>query len=251
MSDNIHPRLFDTPISQPLPALLAESLRQAIYSGKLTPGQQLPSEPEFAAQLGVSRTTLREAVQILVNECIIQRRRGIGTFVAKNALINIQEGLETLIGTTALIRKQGYEPGTADSSWEVLPAPPKLAQILEVPEDTPLLHFTRTRTANGIPVIYSEEYLPSTVLEPQAIPAASQDWSLYRLLTQANATVVSAVSKIIPITADKRMAKHLNVANCHPLLLLCQIHYDENHRPILYCENYHNSDMIEFHIIRR
>ena len=165
MSNNIHhTTIFTNPVSEPLPELIAESIRKAIDGGQLQPGEQLPSEPQFASQLGVSRTTLRDAVRILVSESILERRRGVGTFVANNPLINIQEGLETLLGTTELIRKKGYRPGTSDCRWETIAAPDHLAKILELSPGTPLIHLSRTRTANDIPVIHCEEYLPQLSL---------------------------------------------------------------------------------------
>ena len=133
MSDNIHhTKIFTNPVSEPLPDLIAESIRQAIQEGQLKPGEQLPSEPQFAMQLGVSRSTLRDAVRILVDQRLLERRRGVGTFIANNPLINIQEGLESLIGTTELIRNKGYTPGTSKNTWEFISASEPIAKVLEV-----------------------------------------------------------------------------------------------------------------------
>jgi GntR family transcriptional regulator len=252
MSNNIHQTIsFSNPVSEPLPELIAESIRQAINDEQLKPGRQLPGEPQFATQLGVSRTTLRDAVRILVSEGILERRRGVGTFVTDNPLVNIHEGLETLLGTTTLIRKKGYIPGTSESKWETIAAPEHLAEILEIPPGTPLIHLSRTRTANDIPVIHCEEYLPVTIIGPEKFKGASGDWSLYKLLKEAGSSVVSAVCKLTPVVADQRLAACLHVHLHHPLLLLRQTHYAGDHRPILYCENYHNSSVIEFHLIRK
>ena len=67
----------------------------------------------------------------------------------------------------------------------------------------------------------------------------------------AQAEVVSAVCKVVPVIADQNLSAQLNVSQQHPLLLLRQTHYSTDNRPILYCENYHNCDLIEFHVIRR
>ncbi len=251
MSNNIHPTsIFINPISEPLPNLIAESIRQAIHAGQLKPGEQLPSEPQFATQLRVSRTTLRDAVRILVSEGVLKRHRGVGTFIADNPLVNIQEGLETLLSTTELIRKKGYVPGTSERSWQVTPATEDIAETLEISPGTPLIYLSRTRTANGIPVIHCEEYLPTTILNPEKIIQSEGDWSLYKLLQEANSDIASAVCKIAPVVADQNLAVCLDVPLHHPLLLLRQTHYGSGHQPILYCENYHNSSVIEFHIRR-
>ena len=252
MSDNIHhTTIFNNHHREPLPFRLAESIRQAIQDGRLKAGEQLPSEPEFAEQLGVSRTTLRDAVRMLVSEGTLERRRGVGTFVANNPLINIQEGLETLVSTTEIIRKQGYEPGTSECRWETVPATDHLAKVFGVAPNTPLIHFSRTRTANGVPVIQCEEYMPATILRSEMINNLKGDWSLYKVLKEAHLEVTSAVCRVIPVIADESRAAHLKVPTHHPLLLLRQTHYATDRQPVLYCENYHNSSVIEFHILRR
>jgi GntR family transcriptional regulator len=252
MSDNIHPTtIFTKPHNGPLPNLLADAIRQSIRTERLKPGEQLPSEPEFAEQLGVSRTTLRDAIRMLVSDGTLERRRGIGTFVANNPLINIHEGLESLISTSEIIRTQGYEPGTLESAWETVSATEHLAQMFDIPPQTSLLHLSRTRTANGVPVIQCEEYLPTTVLASTVINHQQNDWSLYQVLKDAGLEITSAVCKVIPVVANENLAARLKVPLLHPLLLLRQTHYATEQRPVLFCENYHNCSVIEFHVLRR
>ena len=252
MYDNTHPTtIFTKPNSDLLPNLVADAIRQAIRDGRLKPGEQLPSEPEFAGQLGVSRTTLRDAVRMLVSDGTLERRRGVGTFVANNPLINIREGLETLVSTSEVIRAQGYEPGTSYSQWETLPANESLTEIFDLAVGTPLIHLSRTRTANGIPVIHCEEYVPTTLFNSTSFDELQGDWSLYKVIKDAHLEVTSAICKVIPVVADENLAARLKVPFHHPLLLLRQTHYAAEQRPVLYCENYHNSSVIEFHVVRR
>jgi GntR family transcriptional regulator len=252
MSDNIHQTIeFSKPSTDLLPDLLAESIRQAVREGRLKPGEQLPSEPEFAESLGVSRTTLRDANRILVSEGTLVRRRGVGTFVSTDPLMSIQDGLENLSSTTQLIRNHGFEPGTSHAVWERIPASDYLAGILGLDPGAALLHFSRTRTANAIPVIHCEEYVPAHLFDDQNAGQLEGEWSLYDVMKAVQAEVVSAVCKVVPVVADQNLAAQLDVAQQHPLLLLRQTHYSTDNRPILYCENYHNCDLIEFHVIRR
>lgn len=115
----------------------------------------------------------------------------------------------------------------------------------------PLLNFSRTRTANNIPVIHCEEYLSAQILDDQAARRLVGEWSLYDVMKGVQAEVVSAVCQVVPVVADQSMTARLNVPLHHSLLLLRQTHYSTDNRPILYCENYHNCDLIEFHVIRR
>jgi GntR family transcriptional regulator len=234
-----------------LPEMVAASIRRSIQDGRLAPGQQLPNEPELALQLGISRTSLRDAVRILVGQGALERRRGIGTFVALSPLVNISEGLEFLASTTDVIAQQGYRPGTSDIASEITPASADLAQVLDVAQAAPLMHLSRTRTANGQPVIHCEEYVPLELLPPEVIQDRPADWSLYDVLQQQGRGVTSALCKIVAVSADDRLAERLRLPLRHPLLLLRQTHYAADHRPVLYCENFHNTAVIDFHVIRR
>jgi GntR family transcriptional regulator len=252
MSDNIQVVIdFARPKTEALPELMAASIRRSIQDGRLAPGQQLPSEPELAQQLGVSRTTLRDAVRILVDEGALERRRGIGTFVSMNPLVNLSEGLELLSSTTAVIQGQGYQPGTSASTWELVPASSELAQVLDIPPEAALLHLSRTRTANDQPVIHCEEYVPVSLLPAELIEGRRVDWSLYDVLREQGHAVSSALCKIVAVAADERLAERLHVPARYPLLLLRQTHYTTDRRPVLYCENFHNCSIIDFHVIRR
>jgi GntR family transcriptional regulator len=165
--------------------------------------------------------------------------------------MSIQDGLENLSSTSELIRNHGYEPGTSYSAWQRITASDHLAGVLGVDAGAPLLHFSRTRTASGTPVIHCEEYVSAQIVLDQDAGRLDGDWSLYDVLKQAQAAVVSAVCKVIPVAADKQLAHRLSVPLHHPLLLLRQTHYSSDNRPTLYCENYHNCDLIEFHVLRR
>ena len=91
--------------------LVAEQIREAIMSGKLAPGAQLPPETELVEMLGVSRGTLRESLRMLEEQGLIIRRRGKGTFVRARPIL---KNLSVNYGITDMILSAGYIPGT---SW--------------------------------------------------------------------------------------------------------------------------------------
>jgi GntR family transcriptional regulator len=234
-----------------LPESLASFLQGAIRAGNFQPGQQLPGEHEFSELLGVSRATWRATVQMLAERGVLERRRGVGTFVADSALLVMQEGLEALTSTTDVIRHYGYEPGTSDHQYEVITASPNIASALDLPPGAPLLHISRTRTANQRPVIQCEEYLSTSLISPDQLPDDNNNWSLYALLEAAGSRVVSALCKIKALGADQRLAHRLKVPLQYPLLVLQQTHFNADHQPVLYCENFHDTSVIEFQVLRR
>jgi GntR family transcriptional regulator len=234
-----------------LPEMIAAAIRDQIAAGQLLPGQRLPSEPEFAATYRVSRTTLRDALGILTKEGLILRRHGRGTFVNQAAERALKGGLTELISTSELIRRHGYAPGTTGLRTSVGPSEPRIAEIFGVPAQTPFLHVARTRLASGVPVIHCEEYVPAGIVEPPATLAADDDWSLYEALQASGVAPSVADCKVRPIVADRHIARRLRLRTGQPLLLLEQVHYAADGRPVLYCDNWHNSAVIEFALTRR
>jgi GntR family transcriptional regulator len=254
MSDILQVPLLAARASGPsLPALVADSLRQTIEQGKLRPGARLPSEPELASQLRVSRATVRHALSILELEGLLVRQHGLGTFVSHVPAALLKGGLAELKSTTDVIRSQGFEPGTVGMRVARQKVSQSIGDLFGPSADEEFLHISRTRTANGRPVIHCEDYVPGHLLPARLLPQqeSASTWSLYEALAKARAQPALAHCTVTPIVADYAIAERLDLEPGHPLLLLKQLHYTPTGRPVLYCENWHNSTLIEFQIMRR
>lgn len=237
-----------------LPELIAAAIRERIARGELQPGERLPSEPAFAAAYRVSRTTLRDALGILTKDGLVVRRHGRGTFVNNAARRALHGGLADLTSTSELIRRHGYAPGTVGMEAATGPVERRVADVFGVPDTTEFLHITRTRLASGIPVIHCEEYVRAGVVEappPAGTDGEDGDWSLYEALRAKGMAPTFANCKVRPIVADREIARRLRLKAGEPLLLLEQVHYGPDGAPVLYCDNWHNSALIDFEIVRR
>src|SRR5919108_4439174 len=122
-----------------------DELRQRIDQGKLPAGARLPSEPDLAAELGVSRATLREALRALEDEGLLRRRQGSGTFVADHP--RMANSLDVNFGVTEAIRAAGMTPGIARARHWVEPAAAGEAALLELEPGQDVLVIERVRTA--------------------------------------------------------------------------------------------------------
>ena len=99
---------------------LAEVLRTAISAGRFRIGQTIPAERELAEKLGISRVTVRRAIEMLVTEGLLTVRRGAGAYVSPR----IQQPLSQFIGFSEDMKRRGYMPGSRWISREVgLPRP--------------------------------------------------------------------------------------------------------------------------------
>ena len=234
---------------------IAVRLRGLIAQGVLRPGEKLPSEPELAARLGVSRPTLRSAVSELVADLVLERRRGVGTFVRQAAPL-LQTGLERLVGTGDTIRQLGMKPGVAELSVEHGRPPEHVAARLGLTAATgaECVRIQRVRTADGRPVMSCDEWIPERVLpDPAHLDDLGEHESVYERLAEAGLAVRLASTSIVPCLPDTDLRRKLELPPRTPILVLRQLHFASNSadHPVLYSENSYNSERIELTAVRR
>ena len=140
-----------------------DELKQRIDRGELAAGARLPSEPELAAELQVSRATLREALRAMELEGLLRRRQGSGTFVAEHP--RMATSLDVNFGVTDAIRAAGMTAGIVDGRHWVEPAPAGEAALLALEPGQDMLVIERVRTAEGKPVVLSRDLFPSRLVE--------------------------------------------------------------------------------------
>src|SRR5712692_11373357 len=107
----------------------SEALQRAILSGKFSPGSQLPTEFDLIDQLGISRTTLREALKRLEEQGLIVRRRGRGTYVRERSIV---KDLSLNFGISEMITQAGFAPGVRSAVLHREPAPSEVATALTI-----------------------------------------------------------------------------------------------------------------------
>jgi GntR family transcriptional regulator len=225
-----------------------DRLKKDIEKGIFKEKEKLPSEFELAKSLGVSRATLREALRLLEEENIIIRRHGVGTFVNSKPVFT--SGIEQLSSVSSMIRSVGMEPGTIYlSSMQTLPSKDDLNRF-QCSEEQSIISMERVRTANGEPVVYCidkipEKYLPNDFL-------VREEGSIFSALEESGDIHVSyAVTFIDPVGYHEIASPTLNCDPETSLLILKQLHYDENDRVVLYSKNYFRADKFSFHVVRK
>jgi len=154
--------------AQPTPAYLQlqEKLRRAILEGDIGAGEALPSERDLALNLGLSRMTVRRALEALVAERLAERRQGSGTYVLPRRL---EQTVDRVLGFTEEAKGLGFRAGSELLEALEVPADAQVAEALGIPPDTPVLRLTRLRTADGSPlavqVSHLEPHLKTVPLE--------------------------------------------------------------------------------------
>jgi GntR family transcriptional regulator len=224
-----------------------DSLLSELRAGKYVVGEKLPNEDELAARFDVSRATVREAVQGLLEVGYLSRKHGLGTFVT--GMPTHRHSLDMTVSYTAMIRSAGMEPGEQVVDRAERPATPEEADRLGVDQGEVLVCIRRVRTADGVPAIYSEDRIPRLLL--QGFERAPLDTSLYVLLAQAGLSIHHAVATLRPVIADGRLARLLGVPKGSALQYIDQVDYVVNGTAAMISSEWHVPGVFELVINRR
>ncbi|MFJ3901739.1 GntR family transcriptional regulator [Streptomyces sp. NPDC090025] len=258
-----HPELtVDRSSPVPLWYQLARRLEAAVAGGALPPGTLLGNEIELAGRLGVSRPTVRQAIQSLVDQGLLVRRRGVGTQVVHS---RVRRPLE-LSSLYDDLDAAGQRPATRVLADRTEPADPAVAAALGLPEGTLVRRLERLRSAHGEPLAYLRNHLPLGLLtpDPETDPetgpetgsgrAAGDDGAdhrlaatgLYRLLRAAGTVLHSARQTVGARAAEPAEAALLDEPDGAPLLTMERVTFDATGRPVEYGAHLYRASRYSF-----
>lgn len=198
----------------PLYHQLAEQLSAAVRSGRLQPGDPFENELDLAERLGLSRPTVRRAIQELVNAGLLVRRRGVGTTVARR-VVHRRVELTSLFDD---LREDGRKPRSEILSFATDALDPPVAARLGLAPDTPLVSIERLRFAGGSPLAIMHNWLP-----PQYADLSQEDLKvqgLYALLRERGARPAVAKQRIGARMATSTERKLLRLDKSSPLVTM-------------------------------
>jgi GntR family transcriptional regulator len=220
----------------PLYADLKGALRAKIEKDGLNPGDRLPTERALMRLFRVSRITATRALRDLEIEGLVDRRQGVGTFVARpKVLVDLQR----LKSFTEDMLLRGLKPGGQILKMASVPCTAEVARRLRIPKGTPVQVIVRRRTANGEPMGLHESYVLSEFeIDEQELRRAG---SLYAILHKRYHLILTEADETIEaVAASAGEARLLGIRRGAPLLRTERLSYDRRRRPIelsrmLYC----------------
>jgi len=212
----------------PLYYQLAQQLEAAIEHGDLAPGNLLGNEIDLSTRLGLSRPTVRQAIQSLVDKGLLVRRRGVGTQVVHS---QVKRPLE-LSSLYDDLEAAGQGPTTRVVRNEREPASPDVAAALGMAEGSEVIVLERLRFTHGQPVALLCNHLPATLLELDSDRLEST--GLYRMVRTAGITLHSARQTIGARSATAEEAARLNEEEGAALLTMQRTAYDDTGRAVEY-----------------
>lgn len=219
-------------------------LRDKIESGVWKPDELIDSEHQLMSQYGVSRNTVKRAIEDLVQEGLLKRIQGKGTFVS---LPKIEHSLGGFYSFSKVLRAKGIESRDVILSIEQKAALPSIAGYLKISAGTMVHELKRLRCALNEPIIFETSYIPVGIAA-SITEADLLDNGLYDLLRERyNVAVVKAKESFEPVLIDTYEAALLDVREGFPALLLDRIAYDVAGTPIEYCRSIVRGDRCKFY----
>ncbi|NNN08236.1 MAG: GntR family transcriptional regulator [Acidimicrobiaceae bacterium] len=216
----------DSPI--PLYFQIAQQIEAAIEGGDLKPGETISSEFELAELLGVSRPTIRQAIQQLFLKGYVVRRRGIGTVVIHR---RIHRSASTSSFFDALVAS-GRTPRTEVLSLTVEPAPNDVARALLLSNGTLVLSVTRIRYADDEPIALMMNHIPTDIFDSVPTKAQLEGESLYSLIRRHGIELDYANQEIAARVATPKESNALKSTRGATLLTMSRTAYDTTGRAI-------------------
>lgn len=227
---------------QSLHSQISDRIRLKIASGEWPPNYRLPSEPDFASDLGVSRGTLRRALRSLIDEGMLKQVHGRGTFVTSTVIEPaIAQKLSSLYEDLA---GQGIEATTEVLRAELIDAPRPIALLLDVAPGQRVLRLARRRSTSSGWLALLDNYV-RTDLTPGIEDIDFSANSLFATLEQRYGLKISSGRRTFSAeAATGRVAEQLGLDPGTPVQYLEQVTYLADGRPIEYSDVWINSRLL-------
>lgn len=218
---------------------LYEILRSKISRGEWKSGDMIPAESELIDQFAISRSTVRQVLDLLVKEGLIYRQRGRGSFVAHPTL---EQSMVRIVSFTEDMLQRGFKPGTRILSAGLVPASPDIAEKLRVDAREPLACVERLRLADDEPMSIEESFLVHRYC-PDVLQHDYATKSLREILERDyGIRLVRAKQRIQAIEAPRRLADLLEIKPRSALLVIERVSFSQDSIPVEFLRLFHRGD---------
>ncbi len=232
----MRPLTFALHPNSPMPLYyqLEQALRAQIESGAWPPGSVIHSERELMQAAGVSRATVRQAIGNLMQEGLLERVHGRGTFVARPKL---EQEMRTVYSFAEQMGVRGIQLEDHLLQRHRVPASEDLAHLLAVTPGAPLVHIKRVRLLSGEPLMLDSSYVPfhlcpGLLTDPFESP-------LYRMLAERyDLPPLHCTDALEPVLADETQAHLLHVDAASPLMFLERVTFTRGDVPLHVARNF-------------
>lgn len=236
----------DSPV--PMYYQIYKGIVKLIKNGTYEVGGQIPTEMELCEELDVSRPTIRQALQELINEGYVLRKKAKGTFVCKPKV----EGyfFKKLESYNEEMRALNLVPSTRVELQEVVHGDEEVFEHLKLVEGQDVLHLLRLRYADEEPMVYVHTYVPCHLFPSiETINFDSQEISLYELMEHQFDSPIAYVDRSIEaMNVSRELAEKLDIMEGQAVYTVTTIAYNNEDIPVEYSIAYYRGDRNKFSI---
>ena len=229
--------------TSPLYIQIAEDIKSRIGQGALLPNTRIPTEMELGTHYGVSRITIRKALELLVDEEILIRKQQIGTFISDEKL---SRSLNSFMGFSQTCEVAGHRPGTQLLSAELVKASSSHREALKLLEGDKAIRIRRLRYCDDLPVILEENHFPKKYAW---LLAEDLNESLHQLLQRHGVVLGNGTKTIGVCYATKEEAEWLEIKEKDALIVSRDVVYNVAGEPVYSGKETINADRYEYRIL--
>jgi len=217
-----------------------------VLGDRYRPGDRLPSEPDLATSYGVSRPTIREVLRSLESDGLVRRVHGVGTFVTQIRPV-VSSRFDLDLGVTEAVAAANQRLGVQILRVSREAAPSSIAERLALEVGSALLWVERIIRVNDVPGAYAIDAIPADI----AGDAEYIGGSVYRFLeSTCGLSLVGGVADVTAVTADRHLARLLDVTTGTALLRIDQIERTADDRPVLYSTEHYLPTVLNLSVRR-
>lgn len=230
--------------SVPIYIQIHDKIKEDIEKGVWAIGDRLPSERELALKFNVSRMTLRQAIQTLSDEGILERKIGSGTYVARK---KVQEKMTGTTSFTDIMLSQNRVPSSRTVSYFVAKPSSSEMEKLQLTAEDSILRMERIRFADDVPICFEIASIPYSMVSEYSKPEITN--SLYKTLEEKGGNKIGHANQTISaMLASEQIAEYLEIKRGDAILRLRQISYLENGQPFEYVRTQYVGNRFEFYL---
>ncbi len=224
---------------------VANKIKKDIKDETLKPGDMLPSDRVYCEELGVSHMTVKKAVDLLANEGLVIRKKGVGTFIAEP---KITQSLFTLSGFTGDNKAEGKHVHSQVLRFGEEHPTHKVAEKLGITEKDSVVNLKRLRMINEEIVALENAYISNSGERYQELVSHNfESESLYQVLSEKCGVKLTMAKETIEVSsATEEINQQMGVAIGKPMFYLSRISYDVTKEPVEYVESVYRADKYIF-----
>lgn len=216
---------------------IKEDIISRINSGEWPVGERIPSESELVGFYGVSRMTLRKALDELAVEEMVYKERGVGTFAARRQIVRNQEHLsglsEEMASQGRSVRSVILARGPVDS--------PSICRDLRI-SNSMVYHLQRLRYVNDEALLLDDTYLAPETAREAGVDQIDEESSLFRLLEASGQALLYGEKEVHAVLASDKLARLLSYAEGNPLFYVKTVVYNQRGAPVMVSELHVRAD---------